>query len=87
MEWRPAERRRSEIKSRPGPSIIKPFSYSTQLSMEFQLLMKTKMLKNKDFSSFQAVLWYINHSDKCLNANNCWHFDIYEYDKFRAQLS
>ena len=22
-----------------------------------------------------------------LNANNCWHFNIYDLDKFRAQLS
>ena len=54
--------------------------------MEFQLLIKTKMLKNKDFSCFQAVQWYIYHADKCLNANNCWHFNIYEYDQFRVLL-
>ena len=23
----------------------------------------------------------------CQNANNCWHFNIYELDKFHAQLS
>ena len=29
-------------------------------------------------------------ANKCLNANisnNCWHFKIYEQDKFHAQLS
>ena len=40
---------------RSGPEILKLFSYSTQLSMKFQLLIKTKMLKNKDFSCFQTV--------------------------------
>ena len=24
---------------------------------------------------------------KCLNANNCWHFNIYEQEKFHAHLS
>ena len=33
----------------PGPKVIKPFSWSTQLSMKFELLIKTKMLKNQDF--------------------------------------
>ena len=23
----------------------------------------------------------------CQNANNCWHFNIYEQEKFHAQLS
>ena len=30
----------------PGPEVIKLFSCSTQLSMKFQLLIKTKILKN-----------------------------------------
>ena len=29
----------------------------------------------------------IYHANKCLNANNCWHFNIYKQYKFRAQLS
>ena len=33
-------------KKKPGPEVIKLFSCSTQLSMKFQLLIKTKMLKN-----------------------------------------
>ena len=32
------------------PQGYKPLSCSTQLSMKFQLLIKAKMLKNKDFS-------------------------------------
>ena len=27
------------------------------------------------------------YANKFLNANSCWHFNIYEQDKFRAQLS
>ena len=45
---------------------IKLFSCSTQLSTKFQLLIKTKILKNEV---------------------SCWHFNIYEQDKFCAQLS
>ena len=55
-----------------------------QLSMEFQLLTKTKMLKNKDFSCFQTLRYSIYHAHKCQNANDCWHFNIYEHDKFYA---
>ena len=53
------------------PEMIKLFSCSTQLSMKFQLLIKTKMLKNEDFSCFQTLSCCIYH------ANN----------KFHAQLS
>ena len=35
------------------PEVIKRFSCSTQLSMQFQLLIKGKIMKNKDF--FLAV--------------------------------
>ena len=48
---------------------------------------KTKMLKYKDVSFFQTLRCYIYHANKCLNANNCWHFNIYEHDQFYAQLS
>ena len=36
----------------PGPQVIKLFPCSTKLSMKFQLLIKSKMLNNKDFSCF-----------------------------------
>ena len=45
--------------------VIKLFSYSTQLSMKFQLHIKTKMLKNKDFSCLQTVQWCIFHANEC----------------------
>ena len=71
------------------PEVIKLFSCSTELSVKFQMLIKTIMLKNKDISCFQTLtvdvvfIMLINVK----NANNCWHFNIYEQDKFRAQLS
>ena len=37
----------------PSPEVIKLFSCSTQLSIKFQLLRKTKMLKNKDLFCFK----------------------------------
>ena len=37
---------------RHGPEVIKLFSCLTQLSTNFQLLIKTDILKNKDFSCF-----------------------------------
>ena len=39
----------------PGPEVIIHFSCSTQLSMKFQMHIKTKMLKNKIFSCFQTL--------------------------------
>ena len=68
-----------------GPEVIKLFSCSTQLSMEFQMLIKSKLLKNKDFSCFQMLRCCIYHAHKY--QNDCWHFNIYEHDKFHAQLS
>ena len=40
-----------------GPEVIKK-SCSTELSIKFQLI-KTKMLKNKDFSCFQTDVIFI----------------------------
>ena len=54
----------------------KTFSSSTQLSMKFQLLLKTKMLKNKDLLS-NSQMFFFYHANKC-----CWHFNIYEPDNF-----
>ena len=64
---------------------------STQGSMKFQLLIKTKMLKNKDISCFKTlrccIILLINvKMPTIVTFNNCWHFKIYEQDKFHAQL-
>ena len=40
----------------PGPEVIKLFSCSTQLSIDFAMLITTKMLKSKDFSCFQTLI-------------------------------
>ena len=63
----------------PGPKVIKLFS--------FQPLIKTKIPTNIEVSCFKSLRCCTYHANKCLNANNCWHFNIYEQDKFRAQLS
>ena len=44
---------KSETLLLSGPEVIKLFSCSTQLSTKFQLLIKTKMLKNKDVLAFK----------------------------------
>ena len=48
----------------PASEIIN-FLNTTQLSMKFQLLIKTKMLKNKDFCCFQTVQCCIYHANTC----------------------
>ena len=78
---------RNSVFNQSGPEAIKLFSSSTQFSMEFQLLIKTKTLTKKDFSGFQILTCCIYHANKCYNANNCWHFNIYGHDKCFAQLS
>ena len=43
----------TSTKITPGPWVIKRFSYSTQLSMNFQLLIKTNMEKMKLVLAFK----------------------------------
>ena len=72
---------------RSGPEVIKNFMLNST-SIELQMLITNKMLKNEDISCFQTLIGCIYHAYKCQNANNCcWHFNIYEHDKFCAQLS
>ena len=59
------------VKYCPGPEIMKLFSCSTQLSINFQLLIKAKMLKYIDFSCYQPLSWCIYPANKYENANNC----------------
>ena len=49
--------------SRPGREFIK--NVHAQLLSKFQLLIKTKMVKNKDFSCFQTLRCCIYHANKC----------------------
>ena len=60
--------------------------------MKFQLLIKAEMLKNFFFLAFKlsdvVYIMLINVTMPTKSdANNCWHFNIYEHDKFHAQLS
>ena len=70
-----------------GPEVIKPFSCSTQLYMKLKLLIKTKIQTNEEVNCFKSLRCCIYPANKCKNANNCWHFNSYEQDTFRAQLS
>ena len=63
---------------RPGPKVIKLFSCSTELSRKFQLLIKTKMLKNKDFL---AVKLSDTTFILLINAKMPTNFNIYQQDK------
>ena len=49
----------------PGPEVIKLFSCSTQLSMNFQLLIKTEIPKSKEVSCFKYLSCCIYHANKC----------------------
>ena len=52
----------------PGPEVRKLFSCSTQLSMKFQLLIKTKIPTNKEVSCFKYLKYLrccVYHANKC----------------------
>ena len=70
------------LRGKSGPEVIKRFSFSTQLSMIFQMLISIKNIKKFSFFSSSdkfRMLFFL--------ANNCWHFNIYEREKIHAQLS
>ena len=65
----------------PGLEVIKLISCSTQLSMQFQLLIKTKMLKNEIFFALKI-------SDVVfIMLIIVGIFNIYEHDQCYAQLT
>ena len=66
----------------PGPEVIKLFTCSSQLIMKFQLLINVEVVKNCGKFRFKTQKLVIYPAHKCKNANNCWHFYIYEQDKF-----
>ena len=47
-----------------GPEVIKLFSYSTQLSTKFQLLIKNKIPTNEEVSCFKSLRCCIYHAYK-----------------------
>ena len=55
-----------------------------------EILNARKYENIKKFSAFQAQIsleCYFSLLKNVKNANNCWHFNIYEEDKFHTQLS
>ena len=68
---------------RPGPEVVKLFSCSTQLSLKFEFLRDVIVAKINEFLRFKSSKSVIYLAHKC----NCWHFNIYEQDKFHAQQS
>ena len=50
---------------KPGPEVIKLFSFSTQLSAKFQLLIKAKLPTNEEVSCFKSLRHCIYHAKKC----------------------
>ena len=48
-----------------GPEVIKLFLCSTQLGTKFQLLIKTKILTNKEVSCFNFLRCCIYYANKC----------------------
>ena len=70
-----------------GPEVIKLFSYSTQLSMKFILLINVKM---PTIVGILTLISMINTTSEGLKAKSffiCQYFSFYEQLKFRAQLS
>ena len=70
-----------------GPEGIKLFSYSTQLSTKFILLINVKMPTIVGILTFISM---INTTSERLKARNffiCQYFSFYEQLKFCAQLS
>ena len=73
---------------RPGHEVIKLFSYSTQLSAKFILLINVKMPTTVGILAFISMINTI--SARIYRARNffiCWYFSFYEQLKFSAQLS
>ena len=71
-----------------GLKVLFYFSCPIQLSMKFQMIIKTKMLKiDISLALEPSDVVFIYPAHKCKNANNCWHSNIYERDKSHAQLS
>ena len=48
-----------------GPKVVKLFSFSAQLSMKFQLLIKTEIPTNEEVSYFNSLRCCIYHADRC----------------------
>ena len=65
----------------PGPEVIK------KVHTEHEISTADKILTNEEVSCFKSLRCSIYHANKCSNANNCWHFNIYKQVKVCTQLS
>ena len=70
-----------------GPEVIKLFSYSTQLSMKFILLINVKMPTIVGILTFISMINTTSERLKSKNLFNCWYFSFDKKLKFRAQRS
>ena len=71
---------------KPGPKVMTSFSYSTQLSTKFIMLINVKMPIIVGILTFISM---INATSEGLKARNffiCRYFSFYEQLKFRVQL-
>ena len=67
---------------KPGPEVIKRFSYSTQLSIKFFVLINVKMptiVGILTFMSRKNSLLHLSEHEKCWIS---WYFHTYEYLNF-----
>ena len=72
----------------PGPEVMKPFFMLN--SAEHEILnshVTMKIPRNSAFFRLRKAKNAIFYVNKCLFANSCWHFNIYEQKKFHPQLS
>ena len=70
-----------------GPKVIKLFSYSTQLSTEFILLINVKMPTIVGIFTFISMINTTSESLKARNIFICRYLSFYEQLKCHAQLS
>ena len=71
----------------PGPKIIKLFSYSTQLSTKFILLVNVKMPTIVGILTFMSMINTTSERLKARTSSVVGILDFYEQLKFRTQLS
>ena len=50
--------------------------------MKFELLINVEIVKISGKFGLKTKKLVIHPAHKCYNVNNCWHFNIYEQDKF-----
>ena len=76
-----------ELSAGPGLEVIKHFSYSTQLSTKFILLINVKMPTIVGILTFISMIKTTSERLKARNFFICRNFSFYEQLKFHAQLS